>query len=180
MTDTEIRFLDKLRKRQEDRHRAGNLLLKRLEHETCDLRCVQSGDDSYHWEVIEHWMAEPTERTIGAGETVEQALRDAFDKPSERVDATGSMVRELLESHTRQCETVLCQAFKARFGRDLTVDIHPRPERQRITTQRLEVYSWKGVPFLELHDPVQPADSYFWRPEDGRNVMTIRSAYRAL
>ena len=57
-------------------------LLKRLDYETCDLRCVNvsTGGDDYDilWEVIEHHMYEPKERRIGQGMTPLTALHDAF------------------------------------------------------------------------------------------------------
>lgn len=58
------------------------LLFWELEHKSCDLRCrnVPTGGDDYtiQWFVIEHYMAKPCEREIGTGDTVFQALSDAF------------------------------------------------------------------------------------------------------
>ena len=63
----------------EVKHARISSLICMLEMKACDLRCVQDDIDSYHWEVIEHWEQKPHLRTIGIGETVEKALRDAFD-----------------------------------------------------------------------------------------------------
>lgn len=54
-------------------------LFEKLEQETCDLRCIEDGEDSYHWEVISHFMQAPNERTLGYGLYAEDALRDAFE-----------------------------------------------------------------------------------------------------
>ncbi len=59
-------------------------LLAHLQIEACDLRCINvptGGDDfEIKWIVIEHYMSDPTERTIGQGSTALKALRSAFEK----------------------------------------------------------------------------------------------------
>ena len=56
--------------------------LATLEHETCDLRCINvpTGGDDYdiEWVVIEHHMQGPREREIGRAATPLEALQDAF------------------------------------------------------------------------------------------------------
>jgi hypothetical protein len=77
--------------REAKRRRVSNSLhwlVERLENETCDLRCIEehgamSDDVGYHWEVVEHHMSEPRERTIGYGRTIIEALRDAFKPPND-------------------------------------------------------------------------------------------------
>ena len=68
-----------MKKASKKQHSIISDLVSKLELNACDLRCVQDGEDSYHWEVIEHWEQKPHLLTIGIGETVEKALRDAFD-----------------------------------------------------------------------------------------------------
>ncbi len=57
-------------------------LLRELEEKTCDLRCrsVPTGGDDHdvEWFVIEHHMAEPTEREIGQGRNITEELLVAF------------------------------------------------------------------------------------------------------
>jgi hypothetical protein len=57
-------------------------LLRELEEKTCDLRCrnVPTGGDDYdvQWFVVEHHMAEPKERELGAGRDPIEAMLTAF------------------------------------------------------------------------------------------------------
>ena len=45
---------------------------------TVDIRCVEQGEDSYGWQVIEHHMGTPREKVIG-GSFDELGLREAID-----------------------------------------------------------------------------------------------------
>lgn len=58
-------------------------LIDRLEDEGCDLRCINmstgGGDYDFAWIIISHYMTKPKEREIGRGDTVIDALRDAFE-----------------------------------------------------------------------------------------------------
>lgn len=57
----------------------GQDLLAELEEGCWDLRCHDSsGDGDVWWTVIEHYMAEPRERTIGGGATPAEAIRSAI------------------------------------------------------------------------------------------------------
>jgi len=54
---------------------SGSSPLGWLEDNCCDLRC----EDDYHWEVVEHYMAAPHERTIGYGSNPLEAIKNAMN-----------------------------------------------------------------------------------------------------